>query len=96
MKRTISKASQAWKEHNVDEARATTVFDNGRRGEPRNGCDCVQCFGYCLDNQGFMPADGGNAINIGAHTAHIDDMSIDNVIIADTVIARGHGPDSDE
>jgi hypothetical protein len=26
----------------------TTVFDNGRRGEPLPGCDCVQCFGYCM------------------------------------------------
>ena len=24
------------------------IFDNGRRGEPRLGCDCFQCFGYCL------------------------------------------------
>jgi hypothetical protein len=30
---------------------ASAVFDNGRRGEPRLGCDCVQCFGYCLINQ---------------------------------------------
>lgn len=27
---------------------ATAVFDNGRRGQPRPGCDCEQCFGYCL------------------------------------------------
>lgn len=27
---------------------ATAVFDKGRRGAPRPGCDCVQCFGYCL------------------------------------------------
>lgn len=26
----------------------TAVFDNGRRGGPRPGCDCEQCFGYCL------------------------------------------------
>ena len=26
----------------------TEVKDNGRRGAPRLGCDCVQCFGYCL------------------------------------------------
>lgn len=26
----------------------SAVFDNGRRGNPRPGCDCVQCFGYCL------------------------------------------------
>ena len=24
------------------------IFDNGRRGMPRPGCDCEQCFGYCL------------------------------------------------
>lgn len=23
------------------------VHDNGRRGMPKPGCDCVQCFGYC-------------------------------------------------
>mgnify|MGYP001559771907 CR=1 FL=1 len=33
----------AHKEHAASE-----VFDNGRRGEPRQGCDCVQCFGYCM------------------------------------------------
>lgn len=27
---------------------ATEVFDRGCRGEPRLGCDCMQCFGYCL------------------------------------------------
>jgi len=26
----------------------SAVFDTGRRGAPRSGCDCVQCFGYCL------------------------------------------------
>lgn len=28
------------------------VFDNGRRGVPLVGCDCVVCFGYCLDFTG--------------------------------------------
>ena len=23
------------------------VRDTGRRGNPKLGCDCVQCFGYC-------------------------------------------------
>jgi hypothetical protein len=27
---------------------STAVFDNGRRGEPRMGCDCMRCFGYCI------------------------------------------------
>lgn len=27
---------------------ASSVVDNGRRGEPKMGCDCVQCFGYCM------------------------------------------------
>lgn len=27
---------------------STAVFDNGRRGNPKPGCDCVQCFGYCM------------------------------------------------
>jgi hypothetical protein len=25
-----------------------TVQDRGRRGAPLPGCDCVQCFGYCM------------------------------------------------
>jgi len=29
---------------------ATAVFDKGRRGNPLPGCDCVQCFGYCMIN----------------------------------------------
>ena len=29
-------------------APATAVFDRGRRGNPLPGCDCVQCFGYCM------------------------------------------------
>ena len=29
---------------------ATSVYDNGRRGSPKPGCDCVQCFGYCMVN----------------------------------------------
>lgn len=27
---------------------SSTVSDNGRRGEPKLGCDCMQCFGYCM------------------------------------------------
>lgn len=27
---------------------ASSVIDNGRRGEPKPGCDCMQCFGYCM------------------------------------------------
>ena len=30
---------------------ATEVFDNGRRGTPKPGCDCIQCFGYCMVDQ---------------------------------------------
>ena len=26
------------------------VPDTGRRGEPRRGCDCVQCWGQCMIN----------------------------------------------
>jgi hypothetical protein len=34
---------------------ASAVFDNGRRGAPRPGCDCVQCFGYCqIDKDAAM------------------------------------------
>lgn len=36
-------------------ALTSAVFDNGRRGGPRPGCDCEQCFGYCLvDNDEAM------------------------------------------
>ena len=34
------------------ETPATAVFDKGRRGNPLPGCDCVQCFGYCLIDGG--------------------------------------------
>ena len=27
---------------------SVTGYDNGRRGNPLPGCDCEQCFGYCL------------------------------------------------
>ena len=27
---------------------SSTVQDTRRRGEPRAGCDCMQCFGYCI------------------------------------------------
>jgi len=26
----------------------SVVQDNGRRGNPLPGCDCEQCFGYCM------------------------------------------------
>lgn len=29
---------------------STSVYDRGRRGMPLPGCDCVQCFGYCIIN----------------------------------------------
>jgi hypothetical protein len=31
-----------------DDKDLTAVFDNGRRGEPLPGCDCMRCFGYCI------------------------------------------------
>lgn len=27
---------------------AYVIRDNGRRGEPLPGCDCMRCFGMCL------------------------------------------------
>jgi len=27
---------------------AYVIKDNGRRGEPLPGCDCMRCFGMCL------------------------------------------------
>jgi hypothetical protein len=37
---------------------ATAVFDNGRRGSPKPGCDCVQCFGYCIVDQAVAEREG--------------------------------------
>lgn len=43
---------------------ATAVFDNGRRGQPRPGCDCEQCFGYCLiDRDGAARSASGLAFS---------------------------------
>lgn len=35
------------------------VRDTRRRGEPLPYCDCIQCFGYCINRQ-FVRDDGGN------------------------------------
>lgn len=35
----------------IKEFTPSAVQDNGRRGEPKLGCDCVQCFGYCMVDQ---------------------------------------------
>lgn len=40
------------------ETPATAVFDNGRRGNPRPGCDCEQCFGYCMIDMDKALRDG--------------------------------------
>jgi len=36
------------KVHRLPEPDASEVPDNGRRGNPLPGCDCVQCFGRCM------------------------------------------------
>lgn len=36
------------KDKNSHDNLTSAVFDNGRRGNPRPGCDCEQCFGYCM------------------------------------------------
>lgn len=42
-------------QNNSIEHLTSAVIDGGRRGNPRPGCDCVQCFGYCLiDNDEAM------------------------------------------
>lgn len=35
-------------DHDSIDGFSTEVFDNGRRGEPLPGCDCMRCFGYCM------------------------------------------------
>ena len=27
---------------------SSVVRDTGRRGTPKRGCDCMECFGYCI------------------------------------------------
>jgi hypothetical protein len=27
---------------------SSVVKDTGRRGTPKRGCDCMECFGYCI------------------------------------------------
>ena len=39
------------KQSNTIKELTTAVFDNGRRGNPKPGCDCEHCFGYCLVNE---------------------------------------------
>ena len=36
----------------------TAVFDNRRRGAPVRGCDCIQCFGYCIRDEDKARRDG--------------------------------------
>jgi len=35
--------------------------DNGRRGMPLMGCDCIQCFGYCIVDQDAAYREGSIA-----------------------------------
>lgn len=30
------------------EGLSSSVRSNGRKGAPKIGCDCMQCFGYCM------------------------------------------------
>ena len=46
------------KDANSHDNLTSAVFDNGRRGNPRPGCDCEQCFGYCM-------IDGDKAVRDG-------------------------------
>ena len=39
---------------------ASAVFDNGRRGKPQPGCDCEQCFGYCMIDRDAASRQGSN------------------------------------
>jgi hypothetical protein len=52
---------------------ATSVYDNGRRGMPKPGCDCVQCFGYCL-------VDRDEALRQGFHGPAIPVAAADDVL----------------
>lgn len=30
------------------ESLSSSIQNNGRKGAPKIGCDCMQCFGYCM------------------------------------------------
>jgi len=34
------------------------VPDNGRRGDPLSGCDCMQCFGRCIVDPALKEREG--------------------------------------
>ena len=53
---------------------STAVFDTGRRGMPRPGCDCEQCFGYCLKDtgRGATQEQAGGFRPRGARNAPLD------------------------
>lgn len=91
-----TEAMQAWKDHTVDDNRITAVYDNGRRGEPMQGCDCIRCFGYCIgpNSSNSYAYDGGNMLDVSPGCGDRVDASIDNGIGTDKVI--GYGPDADE
>lgn len=38
----------------MSKRRESEIFDNGRRGEPLNSCDCITCFGYCITNKSLI------------------------------------------
>jgi hypothetical protein len=46
----------------------SAVMDTGRRGEPKPGCDCVQCFGYCLVDRD-QAARMGSELGLSGRTA---------------------------
>ena len=46
-----------------NEKPASAVYDKGRRGQPLPGCDCVQCFGYCM-------IDGDEAMRVMLDARH--------------------------
>ena len=48
----------------MGERRESEIFDNGRRGEPLNSCDCVTCFGYCITDKSIMQRELPNADEI--------------------------------
>lgn len=41
-------SSRAVSRRKLPQGNIAEVTDNGRRGNPLSGCDCVQCFGRCL------------------------------------------------
>jgi hypothetical protein len=59
---------------------ASDVVDNGRRGEPKPGCDCMQCFGYCIIDEGQALRDQALKSD-AAYRQRAEEFTLEQVIV---------------